>query len=114
MNQHNQPNQSSQDLHSTIEYLKDELSALKKLIANPTPISAAAYPRLMTQPTVPELSLPLSQIKDIYQHYPQILEPFVYRVSLDNRQHYRDWETDRKSTRLNSSHSAKSRMPSSA
>ena len=26
----------------------------------------------------------------------------------------RDWETDRKSTRLNSSHSAKSRMPSSA
>ena len=28
--------------------------------------------------------------------------------------HYRDWETDRKSTRLNSSHSAKYRMPSSA
>ena len=27
---------------------------------------------------------------------------------------YRDWETDRKSTRLNSSHPAKSRMPSSA
>ena len=27
---------------------------------------------------------------------------------------YRDWETVRKSTRLNSSHSAKSRMPSSA
>ena len=30
------------------------------------------------------------------------------------QQTYRDWETDRKSTRLNSSHSAKSRMPSSA
>ena len=30
------------------------------------------------------------------------------------KRHYRDWETDRKSTRLNSSHSAKSRMPSSA
>ena len=30
------------------------------------------------------------------------------------REEYRDWETDRKSTRLNSSHSAKSRMPSSA
>ena len=30
------------------------------------------------------------------------------------RNYYRDWETDRKSTRLNSSHSAKSRMPSSA
>ena len=34
----------------------------------------------------------------------------VVGVSDDNR----DWETDRKSTRLNSSHSAKSRMPSSA
>ena len=29
-------------------------------------------------------------------------------------QKYRDWETDRKSTRLNSSHSGESRMPSSA
>ena len=35
-------------------------------------------------------------------------------VRVPNRQLYRDWETDRKSTRLNSSHSAKSRMPSSA
>ena len=32
----------------------------------------------------------------------------------DSEGEYRDWETDRKSTRLNSSHSAKSRMPSSA
>ena len=31
-----------------------------------------------------------------------------------HRSGYRDWETDRKSTSLNSSHSAKSRMPSSA
>ena len=28
--------------------------------------------------------------------------------------YYRDWETDRKSTRLNSSHRSLSRMPSSA
>ena len=36
-------------------------------------------------------------------------------IKLGNgKDHYRDWETDRKSTRLNSSHSAKSRMPSSA
>ena len=27
---------------------------------------------------------------------------------------YRDWETDRKGTRLNSSHSGEARMPSSA
>ena len=32
---------------------------------------------------------------------------------IDNNQ-YRDWETDRKSTRLNSSHEIPSRMPSSA
>ena len=30
------------------------------------------------------------------------------------RSFYRDWETDRKSTRLNSSHEIPSRMPSSA
>ena len=36
------------------------------------------------------------------------------RVGRDVWNRYRDWETDRKSTRLNSSHSAKSRMPSSA
>ena len=36
------------------------------------------------------------------------------KQSVKNHLAYRDWETDRKSTRLNSSHSAKSRMPSSA
>ena len=37
-----------------------------------------------------------------------------YTNRINNMEKYRDWETDRKSTRLNSSHSAKSRMPSSA
>ena len=37
-----------------------------------------------------------------------------YFKALQAAGRYRDWETDRKSTRLNSSHSAKSRMPSSA
>ena len=37
------------------------------------------------------------------------LETFWFFVPL-----YRDWETDRKSTRLNSSHITRSRMPSSA
>ena len=36
------------------------------------------------------------------------------KLNKTQRGNYRDWETDRKSTRLNSSHSAKSRMPSSA
>ena len=39
----------------------------------------------------------------------------VQRSSLDaSKLQYRDWETDRKSTRLNSSHRSLSRMPSSA
>ena len=41
-----------------------------------------------------------------------------FEFALPNVMHdwraYRDWETDRKSTRLNSSHSGESRMPSSA
>ena len=32
----------------------------------------------------------------------------------EDQLNYRDWETDRKSTRLNSSHEFVSRMPSSA
>ena len=35
-------------------------------------------------------------------------------IALKNNYPYRDWETDRKSTRLNSSHITRSRMPSSA
>ena len=36
------------------------------------------------------------------------------KKTMDAARHYRDWETDRKSTRLNSSHEIPSRMPSSA
>ena len=35
-------------------------------------------------------------------------------VDVSDASIYRDWETDRKSTRLNSSHEIPSRMPSSA
>ena len=45
----------------------------------------------------------------------RINEVYIYRtiksIFVDG---YRDWETDRKSTRLNSSHEIPSRMPSSA
>ena len=46
--------------------------------------------------------------------YPSFNATILARNWLYIYSHYRDWETDRKSTRLNSSHSAKSRMPSSA
>ena len=38
----------------------------------------------------------------------------IGHCGLTDSEGYRDWETDRKSTRLNSSHSGESRMPSSA
>ena len=44
----------------------------------------------------------------------ELINDELARVVVSGRTYYRDWETDRKSTRLNSSHSAKSRMPSSA
>ena len=38
----------------------------------------------------------------------------LHQTTLKFHAAYRDWETDRKSTRLNSSHRSLSRMPSSA
>ena len=51
----------------------------------------------------------LNEVFDLIEHW-----GFTYETCGFNWENYRDWETDRKSTRLNSSHSAKSRMPSSA
>ena len=60
-----------------------------------------------------EQLLPPEKEDELIQDLLSLLEELnwhiAYKVSA-----YRDWETDRKSTRLNSSHSAKSRMPSSA
>ena len=60
--------------------------------------------------------------KTIYYHeidyttgrQPKDIATLLREDWLSKKTPYRDWETDRKSTRLNSSHSAKSRMPSSA
>ena len=53
---------------------------------------------------------------NLYIIWEKTLEGWI--TSLENlnkdRAIYRDWETDRKSTRLNSSHITRSRMPSSA
>ena len=57
-----------------------------------------------------------------FAYFTQIIYyAFIRRINKEEKNRYilyknfyRDWETDRKSTRLNSSHSAKSRMPSSA
>ena len=53
-----------------------------------------------------------SLVKDAFKYL--TLKLNVNQLYCYDKVQYRDWETDRKSTRLNSSHSAKSRMPSSA
>ena len=52
--------------------------------------------------------------KSELENWISILDSLEDLISKATDAYYRDWETDRKSTRLNSSHSAKSRMPSSA
>ena len=58
----------------------------------------------------------LNVLKDIEDNSIDLVvsDPPYKTTSRGKSGKYRDWETDRKSTRLNSSHSAKSRMPSSA
>ena len=51
----------------------------------------------------------LAQIDDQFPYY-----VMTHLAPLQRYLEYRDWETDRKSTRLNSSHRSLSRMPSSA
>ena len=56
------------------------------------------------------------ELKRFSRLFPELTRQVIEKRKsiMRNRLGYRDWETDRKSTRLNSSHSAKSRMPSSA
>ena len=65
--------------------------------------------------TVPVNTAAYTRIKEYYDFYAVPLRLISRALPQAFTQVvYRDWETDRKSTRLNSSHSAKSRMPSSA
>ena len=69
-----------------------------------------------------EFDVNLEDLKNIYKIKSLVetdsgFKRYVYNITEEDQNKYgpyRDWETDRKSTRLNSSHSAKSRMPSSA
>ena len=57
------------------------------------------------------LAFPLKDVEPINDRLSVVSHFFKYT---DQKFTYRDWETDRKSTRLNSSHRSLSRMPSSA
>ena len=56
----------------------------------------------------------IEQEKEYYEVPERNLWFAVIERALKDYCYYRDWETDRKSTRLNSSHLKLSRMPSSA
>ena len=69
----------------------------------------------------PSFVLTKANLNDITRAFKPLIKEDTVRLDIDPTGNlvfsvnlYRDWETDRKSTRLNSSHSAKSRMPSSA
>ena len=68
-------------------------------------IERLSYPRFKGVIT---FNSPLSDIEEI-ELLDETRDPSVIAKAK-----YRDWETDRKSTRLNSSHRSLSRMPSSA
>ena len=53
-------------------------------------------------------------VDEFVENVPMSVRLAKFRTKSSKRGPYRDWETDRKSTRLNSSHSGESRMPSSA
>ena len=96
---------------------------IKDILEKQVPIS-----RELNQRILEELGK-LSEISTIMNREIQSLEPEIRAKKLALKEFtidtftnlirqaqgtYRDWETDRKSTRLNSSHSGESRMPSSA
>ena len=61
--------------------------------------------------------LHLPQFTSLEGQFFSIMEPDSEAEGVEQypvNHNYRDWETDRKSTRLNSSHEIPSRMPSSA
>ena len=55
----------------------------------------------------------ICQLPEAYRRLSRLSSPIIAKASATCT-YYRDWETDRKSTRLNSSHLKLSRMPSSA
>ena len=63
-------------------------------------------------PSVEDMNNLMQEAQTIWEEFKETLKNKKFAAE-PNMGSYRDWETDRKSTRL-SSHSAKSRMPSSA
>ena len=105
--------------HSHIINLEKFLQGIDQLTTNPETLIVffGLYQNLREQDAYPWLEM----LDQYYRSRPNPMILFNGRLTSDSPElvnqlsiPYRDWETDRKSTRLNSSHSAKYRMPSSA
>ena len=74
--------------------------------AGATGVSAPTAPSGMGMINGSQLATQLANI--------ELIKAQTNKTNIEAEKDYRDWETDRKSTRLNSSHRSLSRMPSSA
>jgi hypothetical protein len=76
-----------EQLQETIQQLQTELNSLKKIVANPPPVSADAYLPLLTNPAPSQqiLELPLSRVIDLYRECPEVLQAYVQRVAVDKK-----------------------------
>ena len=84
-------------------------------------INSAIFPGLQGGPLVRVIAAKAVAFKEIldpkwkdYAKQVKANAKVLGEVLVSRGYAYRDWETDRKSTRLNSSHITRSRMPSSA
>ena len=96
-------------LNSIQPFLDKGYKRVRGVIVYPTANDRAVLAQGILNPTLYNLS-------DRIAHVPDVISSWYFRplkMGLSST-HYRDWETDRKSTRLNSSHSGEARMPSSA
>ena len=87
------------------------LESLDKISLTNKHLSEKDYVKVNCSPTSTTLDIynSIARQLDI-----EILESHEVTTTVGGEANYRDWETDRKSTRLNSSHRSLSRMPSSA
>ena len=88
-------------MESTDHYSKVAIQPISYILANNLDFCRGNIVKYVTR----------DKFKDKDKDIKKIIDYAAYILCNDS---YRDWETDRKSTRLNSSHRSLSRMPSSA
>ena len=108
--------QSGQINEDTLDKIYIQLEKTNKHYEEGKDLTFAPFSRIQktmmnSQSTLEDIKIALTKSQRVKEEKDK--SPYE-KVLADPISRYRDWETDRKSTRLNSSHSAKSRMPSSA